>query len=264
MPPPRQRPADDSRSEASSGTAAAGANSSRQPSGPKSRKVGNSNTSAAAGQATGAGKDLKVAAAANAAAAAAAAAGTTTGSGVGQSGDDALPSIAWSQMPLSLLHDYRHAHKLATPSAYARPISRLLLSSGVGLRSPTAIAARRAAVLSSSSSTSSSSSGSTANQNTSGNSNGNGNGNRNTNDDSYSSTFSRPHNKTQKLQGQKNKKDVLKQIPSQNRIAKDQLALAVRKHFNAAGLVEQEAIARFLYKVREEGKGREFRLRFQP
>jgi hypothetical protein len=57
---------------------------------------------------------------------------------------------------------------------------------------------------------------------------------------------------------------VLHRIVGQGRVSKEQLALTVRKHFNSAGLVEQEAIARFLYKVREEGKGREFRLRFQP
>lgn len=47
-------------------------------------------------------------------------------------------------------------------------------------------------------------------------------------------------------------------------MSKKQLAQVVRKHFNNAGLGEQEAIARFLYKVREEGRGRQFRLRFQP
>lgn len=56
----------------------------------------------------------------------------------------------------------------------------------------------------------------------------------------------------------------LHRIVGQDRVSKDQLALAVRKHFNSAGLAEQETIARFLYKVREEGKGRQFRLRFQP
>lgn len=47
-------------------------------------------------------------------------------------------------------------------------------------------------------------------------------------------------------------------------MSKDQFALVVRRHFNNAGLSEQETIARFLYTVREERRGRQFRLRFQP
>jgi hypothetical protein len=172
-------------------------------------------------------------------------------------------------MPLSLLHDYRHAHKLSTPSAYARPISRLLLSSGVGLRSPTAIAARRAALGASTSSSSNSSasvsSSERSNNNSNSNSNGNGNINGRRNADEPADNNNDESSSNKNKNKNKNKKDTLhKQINSQNRISKDHLALAVRKHFNAAGLVEQEAIARFLYKVREEGKGREFRLRFQP
>lgn len=141
-------------------------------------------------------------------------------------------------MPLSILHDYRHAYKLSTPSAYARPISKLYLSSGIGLRSPTAIAARKAAqaVASSSySSNSSTSSGPTHRSRT-------------------TAAIFKPTTETNRVH----------KINSQDRVGKEQLALAVRKHFNAAGLVEQDAIARFLYKVREEGRGREFRLRFQP
>lgn len=143
-------------------------------------------------------------------------------------------------MPLSILHDYRHAYKLSTPSAYARPISKIYLSSGIGLRSPTAIAARKAAQAvassSSSSSNSSISSGPTHRSRTT------------------VTGVLKPATETNKVH----------KINSQDRVGKEQLALAVRKHFNAAGLVEQDAIARFLYKVREEGRGREFRLRFQP
>jgi hypothetical protein len=140
-------------------------------------------------------------------------------------------------MPLSILHDYRHAYKLSTPSAYARPISKIYFSSGIGLRSPTAIAARKAAsaiATSSSSSSSSASSGPTHRSRT--------------------AAALKPTTEMNRVH----------KINSQDRVGKEQLALAVRKHFNAAGLVEQDAIARFLYKVREEGKGREFRLRFQP
>lgn len=143
-------------------------------------------------------------------------------------------------MPLSILHDYRHAYKLSTPSAYARPISKIYFSSGIGLRSPTAIAARKAASAAAASASASS---------------------------SNSSTSSGPtHNSRNNATGPRSTTETnrVHKIHSQDRVAKEQLALAVRKHFNAAGLVEQDAIARFLYKVREEGKGREFRLRFQP
>lgn len=56
----------------------------------------------------------------------------------------------------------------------------------------------------------------------------------------------------------------LRRIIGQDRVSKDQFALVVRRHFNSAGLSEQETIARFLYTVREERRGRQFRLRFQP
>lgn len=140
-------------------------------------------------------------------------------------------------MPLSILHDYRHAYKLSTPSAYARSYSQMLLSSGIGLRSPTAIAARRdrARVR------------------------------RETRRDDASS--SDPERASESYHQQQQRHDdgkVLHGIIAQGRVGKDVLALTVRKHFNGVGLAEQDAIARFLYKVREEGKGREFRLRFQP
>ena len=65
--------------------------------------------------------------------------------------------------------------------------------------------------------------------------------------------------------GSDREQDVtLRRIIGQDRVSKDQFALVVRKHFNSAGLSEQETIARFLYTVREERRGRQFRLRFQP
>ncbi|KMU84115.1 hypothetical protein CIHG_01901 [Coccidioides immitis H538.4] len=48
------------------------------------------------------------------------------------------------------------------------------------------------------------------------------------------------------------------------RVSKEHLASAVRKHFNNTAISEQDAIAKFVYKVSEERKGREFRYRFQP
>ena len=129
--------------------------------------------------------------------------------------------IPWSEMPLEILHAYRHAYNLPVASSYSSPYSRILLSQGIGLLSPTSIAAQRASQTQ------------TQGQNQ-----------------------NQGHRRARKTPGGK--------ITSQNRVGKEQLALAVRRHFNSAGLAEQETIARFLYKVREEGKGRQFRLRFQP
>ncbi|KAH8691565.1 hypothetical protein BGW36DRAFT_388588 [Talaromyces proteolyticus] len=252
MAPPRQRlvagtttagSIDDSRSEASSGTAA-GNNPSRGP-GSKPRKSGVALASGAGASA----KDLKVAAASGAMAAAAAAAAANAA----LQDEDNGPSIPWSQMPLSILHDYRHAYKISSASAYSKPISKLLLSSGIGLRSPTSIAARKAELASSAASSTSTSSSSRSNLNPN-------SGNRRGGDDQDGNNNDGNHNSSSRGDNSK----VLHKIIGQGRVGKNQLALAVRKHFNAAGLVEQEAIARFLYKVREEGKGREFRLRFQP
>ena len=45
---------------------------------------------------------------------------------------------------MSTLHTYRHAHRLATPSAYIHPHADLIFaSSRTGLRSPSSVAARR-------------------------------------------------------------------------------------------------------------------------
>jgi hypothetical protein len=142
--------------------------------------------------------------------------------------------LPWSDLPLEILHSYRHVHKLPTPSAFASDYSRTILSQGIGLRSPTSLAARRAQ-----SSPSSSSHNHTHTQNHS-----HGHGHR--------------HGRNGESA------DSLRRIVGQDRVSKDQFALVVRRHFNSAGLSEQETIARFLYTVREERRGRQFRLRFQP
>lgn len=146
--------------------------------------------------------------------------------------------LPWSDLPLEILHAYRHLHKLPTPSAFSNDYSRIVLSQGVGLRSPTALAARRAQSHRHRHTTASTTTGS-----------GSGNGSRNG------------------ALAQSDSSDVdapLRRIIGQDRVSKDAFALVVRKHFNSAGLSEQETIARFLYTVREERRGRQFRLRFQP
>lgn len=134
--------------------------------------------------------------------------------------------MPWSDLPLDILHAYRHVHKLPTPSAFSNDYSRIVLSQGVGLRSPTALAARRA--------------------------------------QSSRKELSERHTASGSQTESSVEDASLRRIVGQDRVSKDQFALVVRKHFNSAGLSEQETIARFLYTVREERRGRQFRLRFQP
>ncbi|KAH2913296.1 hypothetical protein LV164_005027 [Aspergillus fumigatus] len=147
---------------------------------------------------------------------------------------DYLTQIQWSEMSLDFLHSYRHAYKLSCPSAFSSDYSRILLSQGIGLRSPTSIAAQRAKI---------------QQQNEVNGTNG---------------ITGRTHHRKDHGLGPPEAKTALNRTVGQGRVSKTQLATAVRKHFNSAALAEQEAIARFLYKVREEGRGRQFRLRFQP
>lgn len=167
--------------------------------------------------------------------------------------------VPWSDMPLDLLHSYRHAYKLNTPSAFSTDYSRILLSRGIGLRSPTSIAARRAnssgehrEVNGNGESTS------TAQRTLTQTNNPTTNG---INTEAQPGDQPEPYHNNPSTIDEKN---ALHQVIGQGRVSKKQLAQVVRKHFNNAGLGEQEAIARFLYKVREEGRGRQFRLRFQP
>ncbi|KAJ5081904.1 hypothetical protein NUU61_010168 [Penicillium alfredii] len=202
MAPPRQRTTalvDDSRSEASSGTREYRTTAS------KSRKNGPAT------------KDKNA----------------VTSAPAGSDQQEGQPRLPWSDLPLDILHAYRHVHKLPTPSAFANDYSRIVLSQGIGLRSPTSLAARRAQ---------------SSHSNSQSNSNSNSHSARDRNPASAGSVDD----------------SSLRRIIGQDRVSKDQFALVVRKHFNSAGLSEQESIARFLYTVREERRGRQFRLRFQP
>ncbi|KAI9374054.1 hypothetical protein BJX61DRAFT_541207 [Aspergillus egyptiacus] len=160
---------------------------------------------------------------------------------------DNLPRIPWSDMPLDFLHSYRHAYKLSCPSAYTSEYAHNLLSRGIGLLSPTAIAAQQAHLSKHDA------------QQTNGSSRNPLHHSRNS---THGTSGSRHHRSKEATSH--DSKSKIHHIISQDRVSKNQLATAVRKHFNSAGLVEQEAIARFLYKVREEGRGRHFRLKFQP
>ncbi|KAL4933569.1 histone deacetylase complex subunit SAP30 Sin3-binding domain-containing protein [Aspergillus undulatus] len=223
MAPPRQRTTavqDDSRSEASSTTT-----KDLKAAATKGRKGANGVTT------TSVSREVKVTTNA-----------TSAPATQGEQSDN-VPRIPWSDMPLDFLHSYRHAYKLSCPSAHSSEYSHNLLSRGIGLRSPTAIAAQRAH----------------SSNNGSQQTNGSATHNR-SRPNGVSKSSHNPSSRFSTLDG----KDALHHIVGQDRVGKHQLATAVRKHFNSAGLVEQEAIARFLYKVREEGRGRHFRLKFQP
>ncbi|KAG0160650.1 hypothetical protein PDIDSM_8180 [Penicillium digitatum] len=135
------------------------------------------------------------------------------------------PRLPWSDIPLEILPSYRHVHKLPTPSAFSSDYSRLILSQGIGLRSPTTLAAPRA---------------------------------------QFSSLQNHSHSHRTTTSSDSLSDSTLRRTVGQDRVSKDQFALVVRKHFNSAGLSEQETIARFLYTIREDRGGRQFRLRFQP
>ncbi|KAF7121700.1 hypothetical protein CNMCM5793_009172 [Aspergillus hiratsukae] len=234
MAPPRQRTAglqDDSRSEASNGTREQKSTTA------KSRKV--------------AGASLALSSASSRVSAAVANV-TSAPANSGEQADD-LPKIQWSEMPVDFLHSYRHAYKLSCPSAFSSDYSRILLSQGVGLRSPTSIAAQRAKLLQQQHETNGTNSTATSRTSES---------KPSTNGITGHSLSGRTH--PRKEHGPPEEKSALNRTIGQGRVSKTQLATAVRKHFNSAALAEQEAIARFLYKVREEGRGRQFRLRFQP
>ncbi|CAF9931826.1 hypothetical protein IMSHALPRED_008729 [Imshaugia aleurites] len=101
-------------------------------------------------------------------------------------------AIDWPSFDTSVLHAYRHVHRLNTPSAFISPYNqRMLTRPGIGQHSPT-MARHRA----------------------------------------------------------------------RRRISKNALALAVRKDFNAAIVIESDLITSFLYAVTNQDKN--FRMRFEP
>ncbi|EAW14039.1 histone deacetylase complex subunit SAP30 Sin3-binding domain-containing protein [Aspergillus clavatus NRRL 1] len=236
MAPPRQRTAavqDDSRSEASTST--------REPKASTAKGRKTAATSSALNSVSS--REIK---------ASAPVANVTSAPANQAEHADELPKIPWSDMPLDFLHAYRHAYKLPCPSAFSGDYSQLLLSQGIGLRSPTALAAQRARLLQQQKhkeKDKDSANDPPASRDSDGKPSTNG-----------AITRHHHHRKSQHPEPE----PILHRISAQDRVSKKELATAVRKHFNSAALAEQEAIARFLYKVREEGRGRQFRLRFQP
>ncbi|KAH3915548.1 hypothetical protein HBI56_148690 [Parastagonospora nodorum] len=110
----------------------------------------------------------------------------------GQTSSDSNPSnIKWASQDTSVLHNYRRAYRLDTPSTFKNPLSHVVLGQGIGRFSPT-----------------------------------------------------------------------MAQPKSKRRVHKDQVAMAVRRHFNALGVTESDVIVDWLYKSKHQDD--EFRVRFAP
>ncbi|KAI9761084.1 MAG: hypothetical protein M4579_001236 [Chaenotheca gracillima] len=129
MPPPRARTVvEDARSEASAAKdrqAPAGQSASAT----KSRRNGNNSAAQA-------GSSLKEATSANAVGGAAGN-GAVSGSN-GSNSQDGGNGIAWPALDTSVLHAYRHAYRLNTPSAFHSSLNQAILSNpGIGRMSPT-------------------------------------------------------------------------------------------------------------------------------
>ncbi len=144
-------------------------------------------------------------------------------------------------MDLKDLHSYRHAHRLNTSGAQINPQAHLILANAArkGLCSPSVVAARR------------------------------------------KQRVLKKHRKEMaglkdrsrwRLKGTANGASNTPSIDidESGKQTKEQLAMAVRKHFNAMSVSEGEVVARFTYVVRQiagssdgdQDKG--FRMRFKP
>ncbi|KAI2078725.1 hypothetical protein LOZ36_006806, partial [Ophidiomyces ophidiicola] len=153
-------------------------------------------------------------------------------------------------MPLTVLHQYRYVHNLPCPSSFSSYMNSVLLSRGIGLRSPTAIAHRRAARRRPTAAV-------------------HKNNNNNNNNPSPPSSSAAKVSKRSKAAvsappaptpvavaataaGAGAGAESASACRAQGRVSKEQLAASVRKHFNNTAISEQDAIARFVYKVCEE------------
>ncbi|KAH7064037.1 hypothetical protein BKA63DRAFT_177616 [Paraphoma chrysanthemicola] len=76
------------------------------------------------------------------------------------------------------------------------------------------------------------------------------------------STFKNPLSHVVLNQGIGRFSPTMARHKSKRRVHKDQLALAVRKNFNALGVTESDVIVDWLYKTKNQDK--EFRVRFAP
>ncbi|KAI2248766.1 hypothetical protein LOZ03_006594, partial [Ophidiomyces ophidiicola] len=152
-------------------------------------------------------------------------------------------------MPLTVLHQYRYVHNLPCPSSFSSYMNSVLLSRGIGLRSPTAIAHRRAARRRPTAAV---------------------HKNNNNNPSPPASSAAKVSKRSKAAvsappaptpvavaataagAGAGAGAESASACRAQGRVSKEQLAASVRKHFNNTAISEQDAIARFVYKVCEE------------
>lgn len=147
-------------------------------------------------------------------------------------------------MNLKDLHSYRHAYRLNTPCSQTNPQANLFLANAArkGIFSPSVVATRRKL--------------------------------QRVKKARYETAAAGlKERSSSRLKGAANNAGNISSIDldDSGRQTKEQLATAVRKHFNAMSVSEGEVVARFTYVVRhiaasttdtDEDKG--FRMRFQP
>jgi Sin3 binding region of histone deacetylase complex subunit SAP30 len=146
-------------------------------------------------------------------------------------------------MDLKDLHSYRHAYRLNTSGSQTNPQAHLFLANAArqGIYSPSVVAARRKQ--------------------------------RQLKKRSKETATGPKERSSSRLKGAASNANNISSMDFEDsgRQTKEQLATAVRKHFNAMSVSEGEVVARFTYVVRhiaasmtdaDEDKG--FRMRFKP
>jgi Sin3 binding region of histone deacetylase complex subunit SAP30 len=146
-------------------------------------------------------------------------------------------------MELEDLHRYRYAYRLNTPSSQTNPQANLIFAHAArkGIYSPSVVAARRKQ--------------------------------RALRKPRRDTAAGLKERSSSRLKGAAN--SAANSTPSidyneSDKQTKEQLAMAVRKHFNAMSVSECEAVARFTYVVKQiagasdEDQDRGFRMRFNP
>ncbi|KAF7510491.1 hypothetical protein GJ744_006337 [Endocarpon pusillum] len=157
--------------------------------------------------------------------------------------DPDIPRIPWHDMDLKDLHTYRHAYRLNTPSSQTNPQAHLIFANAArkGLHSPSVVAARRRQ--------------------------------RQLKKSRKAMAGGLKERSSSRLKGAANGAANDTSAIDNNECdkhTKEQLAMAVRKHFNAMSVSEGEVVARFTYVVRQiagsiDGDGdKGFRMRFKP
>lgn len=151
--------------------------------------------------------------------------------------------IAWHDMDLKDLHTYRHAYRLNTPSSQSNSQAHLIFANATrkGLHSPSVIAARRRQ--------------------------------RQLKKSRQATAANLKERSSSRLKGAASGAATDASAIDNNECdkhTKEQLAMAVRKHFNAMSVSEGEVVAKFTYVVRQiaastDGDGdKGFRMRFKP